>query len=171
MMLLQMSLLVPALAIALFVRIGLRDMEIQKIANNDILALAVVGLANTCLLYLQPASAPSAWMGPVMGLALFVALFPFWLIGKIGAGDVKLLAVVPMVIGMQHIAEFGLLFLSFVSINVFIMRGTVLDGIPQVQRYVEFFGNRGIIPFGVPVSAAACIVLMVQMIYTFVAMS
>lgn len=157
-------LIVPLVLIGLLIRIGLRDLEVQKIANNDVLALLLLGLANTGLFLLQPDLVQDAWIAPVTGVALFAILFPFWMLKRIGAGDVKLIAVIPLAVGTHYLAEFGILFLLFVIINVVVLKGTVLDGISQIKRYIEFFGGRGIIPFGVPMSAAACIVLAMQVV-------
>ncbi len=156
------AILVPIAAIALLIRIGLRDLKIQKIANNDVLALGLLGIANTYLFFQQPDLAAAAWFGPAAGLALFVVLFAAWMAGLIGAGDIKLLAIIPLVVGAHYLMLFGLLFLVLVAVNVFVLKGTILDGISQIQRYVEFFGGRGIIPFGVPISAAAIVVLVMQ---------
>ncbi|WP_292638899.1 prepilin peptidase, partial [Mesorhizobium sp.] len=94
-MLLVEALLLKVLAIPLLAWIAWLDFKTQKIANRDVLLLLCLGAGGLLLLSLQSGSWWDMGLSALAGLLLFVALFPFWVLRKVGAGDVKLMATVP----------------------------------------------------------------------------
>jgi prepilin peptidase CpaA len=84
----------------------------------------------------------------------FVLLFPFWLLRKVGAGDVKLMAVAPLVAGGENMLTFAILLLVLAIVTVFAVRNPMLLPAPAFRQYLEHFERKGIVPFGVPIAGA-----------------
>ena len=127
------SILISVGAVFLLLRIAIRDLATQKISNNDLSALALFGLGNSIYIFQQSNMVISIWFSLAVGFAIFFTLFPFWIFGKIGAGDVKLLSIIPLIITQDYLLLFCFVFLSFVAANVYILKGTILDGIKEIQ--------------------------------------
>ena len=94
-MLFAVSLLLKALAVPLLARIAWVDFVTQKIANREVLLLLCLGLGSLQLVSVASGSWWDMGLSAIAGLVLFVALFPFWIIRKVGAGDVKLMGASP----------------------------------------------------------------------------
>src|SRR5688500_8095297 len=103
------AILIQLIAIGLLLRIAWRDMNVQQIANGDAIALAATGAAGLIVQSLTIGSWSTFLFSLLLGLALFAVLFPFWMWKKLGAGDVKLIAVVPLVIGIQDMLLFSII--------------------------------------------------------------
>jgi prepilin peptidase CpaA len=153
-MLVTASILFRAIMFALLLRIAWRDFQTQRIANKDVLALGLLGLAGLTL----GAVADNSWwnwtVGAIAGAAMFIALLPFWLLRKLGAGDVKLLATVPLVTGGDYLFAFALLLLLFAALTAFLVKNPVLLPAPAFRHYLEHLERKGVVPFGVPISAS-----------------
>lgn len=154
-MLLAASLLLKALAIPLLARIAWLDFTTQKISNRAVLLLLCLGAGSLQLLSLQSGSWWNMGMSALAGLLLFVVLFPFWALRKIGAGDVKLMAVIPFLIGSSDLIVFsGLLLLFAVALAVIVKNPLMLpEG--AFRLYVRHLDRKGVVPFGVAISMAA----------------
>ena len=158
-----------AVIVALLVRIGLVDFRIQKIANRDVLALAVLGLCWGVLRVVQtpPELRGDAWLAFWLGMALAAALFlvglVFWLMRKMGAGDVKLLGAAPLVTGGEHLLLFSVALLASVLVTVAVIRYPLILPQPFFARYIEHLDRRRIVPFGVPISAAVIVVAVYEL--------
>ncbi|MCR4264843.1 prepilin peptidase [Nitratireductor sp. ZSWI3] len=150
------------LVVAVLLRIAWSDLKLQKIANRDVLLLAAGGLGILCVSALQR----DEWMsllGPVAtSFVLFVVLLVFWLIGTLGAGDVKLMAAVPLVTGNDHLLPFALFLLVFVLATVFLIRNPLLLPEKMVEKYIAVLDRKGIVPFGVPISMALLCTIVLQ---------
>ena len=159
-----------AVIVALLVRIGLVDFRIQKIANRDVLALAALGLCWGVLRVVQtpPELRGDAWLAFWLGMALAAALFlvglVFWLMRKMGAGDVKLLGAAPLVAGGEHLMLFSIALLACVLATVAVIRNPLLLPQPFFTRYIEHLDRRRIVPFGVPISAALIVVTVYELV-------
>lgn len=153
-MLVAASILVNAVLFALLLRIAWRDFQTQRIANGDVLALGLLGIAGLTL----GAVADNSWwswtVGAIAGVAMFVALLPFWLLRKLGAGDVKLLAAAPLVTGGDYLFAFALLLLLFAALTAFLVKNPILLPAPAFRHYLEHLERKGVVPFGVPISAS-----------------
>jgi prepilin peptidase CpaA len=156
------AILIQLIAIALLLRIAWRDMNVQKIANGDVIALAATGAAGMAVQSLAIGSWSTFLFSLLLGLALFAALFPFWMWKKLGAGDVKLIAVVPLVIGIQDMLLFSIILLVATLVIVMLVRNPLLLPAPLFQKYLQVYERKGVVPFGVPISAALIGVLLLQ---------
>ncbi|MGX8009957.1 A24 family peptidase [Mesorhizobium sp. ORM8.1] len=154
-MLITESLLLKALATPLLAWIAWTDFTTQRITNRDVLLLLCLGAGS---LFLQSLLSGSWWdmgLSAMAGLLLFVALFPFWAFRKIGAGDVKLMAVVPFLIGGSGLSLFSILLLAFAVITAMVVKAPFLLPEGAFRLYVQHMDRKGVVPFGVPISLAA----------------
>lgn len=159
-MLLVEALLLKVLAIPLLARIGWIDFKTQKISNRDVLLLLCLGAGGLLLLSLQSGSWWDLGLGALAGLLLFVALFPFWALRKVGAGDVKLMAVMPFLIGGSGLVLFSMLLLVFALIAVMVVKTPFMLPEGAFRLYIQHMDRKGVVPFGVPISMAAiCTIL------------
>lgn len=156
------AILIQVIAIALLLRIAWRDMNVQKIANGDVIALAATGLAGLVVQALAIGSWSTFLFSLLLGLALFAVLFPFWMWKKLGAGDVKLIAVVPLVIGIQDMLPFSIILLVATLVIVMLIMNPLLLPAPLFQKYLQVYERKGVVPFGVPISVALIGVLLLQ---------
>ena len=161
-MLLAASLLLKALAIPLLARIAWLDFTTQKISNQNVLLLLCLGLGSLQLLSVQSGSWWDMGLSALAGLLLFVALFPFWVLRKVGAGDVKLMAVVPFLIGGSGLVVFSVLLLVFAVATALIVKNPFMLPAGVFRLYVQHLDRKGVVPFGVPISLAAiCTIVFV----------
>ncbi|MER9308748.1 prepilin peptidase [Mesorhizobium australicum] len=167
-MLLTEAMLLKVLAAGLLARIAWLDFSTQKISNRDVLLLLCLGIGSLLLLSLQSRSWWDMGLSAVAGVLLFLALFPFWLLRKIGAGDVKLLAVVPLLTSGSGLSVFSVLLLVFALATALIVKRPLLLPQGAFRLYVEHMGRKGIVPFGVPISAAAICTIALQIYWSFV---
>ena len=96
------------------------------------------------------------------GLVLFVALFPFWALRKVGAGDVKLMAVTPFLIGGSDLIVFSALLLVFALATALIVKNPFMLPEGAFRLYVQHLDRKGVVPFGVPISVASICTLALQ---------
>ncbi len=167
-MLLAASLLMRALAAALLARIAWMDFSTQKISNRDVLLLLCFGLGSLQLLSVRSGSWWNIGLSASAGLLLFVVLFPFWALRKIGAGDVKLMAVVPFLIGESDFIVFSGLLLLFAAATAVIVKNPML--LPQgvFRLYVQHLDRKGVVPFGVPIALASICTIALQIYQSLV---
>ncbi|TRC72119.1 prepilin peptidase [Mesorhizobium sp. WSM4307] len=161
-MLLVEGLLLKALAIPLLGWIAWFDFTTQKIANRDVLLLLCLGAGSLLLLLLRSGSWWDMGLSAMAGLLLFVALFPFWALRKVGAGDVKLMAVVPFLIGGSGLLPFSMLLLVFAVITVLVVKAPFMLPEGVFRLYVQHMDRKGVVPFGVPISLAAICTVALQ---------
>ncbi|TIW95800.1 MAG: prepilin peptidase [Mesorhizobium sp.] len=154
-MLLVEALLLKVLAIPLLAWIAWIDFTTQKISNRDVLLLLCLGAGGLLLLSLQSGSWWDLGLSALAGLLLFVALFPFWVLRKVGAGDVKLIAVVPFLIGGSDLAVFSVLLLVFALATAAIVKNPFMLPAGAFRLIVQHLDRKGVVPFGVPISLAA----------------
>ncbi|MDX8469326.1 prepilin peptidase [Mesorhizobium sp. VK23B] len=153
--LLAASLLLRALAIPLLARTAWVDFTTQKIANRDVLLLLFLGLGSMQLFSVQAGSWWDMGLSAVAGFVLFIALFPFWVLRKVGAGDVKLIAVTPFLTGGNGLVIFSVLLLVFAIATAAVIKNPFLLPAGMFRHYVQHMDHKGVVPFGVPISAAA----------------
>jgi prepilin peptidase CpaA len=161
-MLLIASLLMKLMATPLLLRIGRNDFTSQRIANSDVLLLLALGLASLFLAALAENSWWDLELSLLAGALLFVLLFPFWLLRKIGAGDVKLVAVAPLVSGGADLLVFAVALLAFALVTVTVVRNPMLLPSPAFRAYIKHLDRRNVVPFGVPISAALIVTIALQ---------
>lgn len=161
-MLVATAILVKAVAIALLLRIAWIDFETQKIKNRDVLALAILGVTGLALSAFMNGSWDSLMVGGIAGIGLFVAMLVLWLLRKVGAGDVKLMAVAPLLSGGDYLFAFALFLLVFAMLTAFVVKNPLLLPASTFRKYIEVLDRKGIVPFGVPISASLIAVLVLQ---------
>ncbi|CDX33169.1 Peptidase A24A prepilin type IV [Mesorhizobium sp. ORS 3359] len=166
--LLTASLVFKALAILLLARIAWTDFSTQRISNRDVLLLLCLGFGALQFQALQTHSWLEMGLSAFAGVALFLALFPFWLLRKIGAGDVKLMSVTPFLIGGSSLAVFSVLLLVFAIATAALVRNPFLLPAGIFRHYVQHMDRKGVVPFGVPISAAAICSLALQIYHAIV---
>lgn len=154
-LLVMIDIVLTAVVVALLARIATVDFKTQKITNRDVLLVALTGLGSLVVQGLQT----GLWMNglglsAIAALSFFVLLFPFWLMRKVGAGDVKLMAAAPLVAGGQNLLVFAILLLVFAIITAFAVKNPILLPAPMFRQYLQHFERRGVVPFGVPIAAA-----------------
>lgn len=162
-MLLIEVLLLKALAIPLLARIAWLDFTTQKIANRDALLLLCLGAGSLLLLSFQSGSWWDMGLSAIAALVLFVALFPFWVLRKVGAGDVKLMAVIPFLIGGSGLAVFSVLLLVFALATVLIIKSPFILPAGAFRLYVLHLDRKGVVPFGLPISVASICTIALEL--------
>ncbi|MGO4642030.1 prepilin peptidase [Mesorhizobium sp. 2RAF45] len=166
-MLLAASLLLKAIAIPLLARIAWLDFTTQKISNRDVLLLLCLGLGSLQLVSVQTESWWDMGLSAIAGLVLFLALFPFWALRRVGAGDVKLMAVTPLLIGGTDLVAFSLLLLVFALATALIVKNPFMLPQSAFRLYVQHLDRKGVVPFGVPISLASICMIALQVGYGF----
>jgi prepilin peptidase CpaA len=161
-MLLAASLLLKALAIPLLARIAWRDFTTHKISNQNVLLLLCLGLGSLQLMSVLSRSWWDMGLSAIAGLVLFLAFFPFWALRKVGAGDVKLMAVVPFLIGQSYLIVFAVLLLIFAVLTALIVKSPAMLPQGAFRLYVQHLDRKGVVPFGVPISLAAICTIALQ---------
>ncbi|TIP06139.1 MAG: prepilin peptidase [Mesorhizobium sp.] len=167
-MLLTASLVFKALAILLLGRIAWTDFSTQRISNRDVLLLLSLGLGALQFQALQTHSWLEMGISAFGGAALFLALFPFWLLHKIGAGDVKLMSITPLLIGGSNLLVFAVLLLVFAIGTAALVKNPFLMPAGIFRHYVQHMDRKGVVPFGVPISMAAICAIALQMYHAVV---
>ncbi|RUW34581.1 MULTISPECIES: prepilin peptidase [unclassified Mesorhizobium] len=164
-MVLVASIVLKLLAAALLARVAVMDFTKQKITNSDVLLLLCLGLGSLQLTSVAFGSWWNMGLSAIAALVLFLALFPFWAMRKLGAGDVKLMAVMPFVIGGSSLAVFSLLLLVFALVTALAVKNPFMLPAGAFRVYVQHLDRKGVVPFGVPISAAAICTIAAQIAY------
>ncbi|MER8640050.1 prepilin peptidase [Mesorhizobium sp. M0998] len=161
-MLLAGALLMKGLAVPLLARIAWLDFTTQKISNRDVLLLLCLGLGSLQVMSILSGSWWNMGLSAVAGLLLFVALFLLWAMRKVGAGDVKLMAVVSFLIGGSGLLVFSVLLLVFALATALVVKNPLMLPEGAFRVYVQHLDRKGVVPFGVPISIAAICTLALQ---------
>ncbi|MER8764483.1 prepilin peptidase [Mesorhizobium sp. M0968] len=161
-MLLAGALLMKGLAVPLLARIAWLDFTTQKISNCDVLLLLCLGLGSLQVMSILSGSWWDMGLSAVAGLLLFVALFLLWAMRKVGAGDVKLMAVVSFLIGGGGLLVFSVLLLVFAFATALVVKNPLMLPEGAFRVYVQHLDRKGVVPFGVPISIAAICTLALQ---------
>lgn len=150
--------------VAVLGKIAFVDFSEQKIRNGDVLVVLGLGLAAMGVGWLGGADPGYLGLGVIAALVLFCLLIPFWLAGKVGAGDVKFLAVAPIVVGGGDLLLFSLVLLVAAAATAFVIKNPVLLPEGMFRRYVQFFDRKQVVPFGVPISVSLIVILVLQIV-------
>jgi prepilin peptidase CpaA len=157
------SIVVKAGIIVILIAIARSDFNTQKIRNQDLAYLLMASLALCAVRFAAGQSTWAVLLEAAAGAGLFAVLFLFWMLRKLGAGDVKLLAIVPLVVGMEGAMTFTVGLLALTTLTYALTKFPVL--VPQrwFKNYLVGLGRTGRIPFGVPISAATAIALLLPL--------
>jgi prepilin peptidase CpaA len=156
-------LLLKAIAVIMLIRIAVTDFRLHKIFNAHLVPLLAVALAMVVLDCVQKQSLmPAVGAGVAAGL-IFVVLIGFWLAGKVGAGDVKLLTIAPLLVGYAGALPLVLGLLAFTVLTYLVMKFARFMPKRWFKTYAEELQSKGPIPFGVPIAAATIVALLLPM--------
>jgi prepilin peptidase CpaA len=154
------ELFLKAAAIVMLVRIAVTDFRLQKIYNSELLSLLALALVIMLTDWVRSQEALSAlWTGIASG-ALFLVLLFFWLRGKVGAGDVKLMSVVPLLVGHAAALPMAMALLAFVVLTYLVMKYPLVLPESWLRTYISALSKTGRVPFGVPIAAATIFALL-----------
>jgi prepilin peptidase CpaA len=82
----------------------------------------------------------------------------------VGAGDVKFLAVAPMIAGGENLLLFAVVLLIAAAATAFIVRNPILLPEGLFRQYIQHLDRKRVVPFGVPISVALIVVLLLQLV-------
>jgi prepilin peptidase CpaA len=158
---------VKAAAIVILLRIAVIDFTTQKIRNQNLVQLLAMGLSLCVLQYAQTGNYWNILTEVAAAALLFVMLIIFWLLRKLGAGDVKLLTVIPVVVGTDGSLTFALALLAFALVTYGVMKFPVLLPQSWLRAYAQHMHGSGRVPFGVPISAAAVLAILLPVSFLY----
>jgi prepilin peptidase CpaA len=170
-------LILTATAIGQFVAIGRGDFMTQKFRNSSVGLLFLTAAATRAVDYIAHRDLLDLINGTgmmnlegslILAAVLFVVMFVFWLMRKVGAGDVKLLSVTALLVGFQFSMVFALLLLACTVLTYAIMKQPMLLPERMFREYVASLSRFDRVPFGVPISAAAILTLGYAIVTMFV---
>lgn len=146
-------------AMAMLLFIALRDFQTLRILNKHVLVM--IGLYTVYAVLTGFAD----WRGDLTaGGILFGMSFVFWLLGMIGAGDVKLYLPLGFFLGMQGLMPYAILLLitSVLLLALVKLGGRWSRGRTAFGRRLQELRAAGKVPYGVPmgVSGMATMALM-----------
>ena len=150
--------------VVLLGKIAVIDFTEQKIRNDDVLAVLVLSLAVLFAAWLGGANPVHIGLAVIAGLAMFALLVPFWILGKVGAGDVKLLAVSPLVTGGVDLLLFAIAMLIAAIATALVVKNPVLLPEGIFRHHIQHLDRKRVVPFGVPISAGLIVVLLIQIV-------
>jgi len=150
-----------AISVLMLVRIGVSDFKTQRIRNEHMRELFAVALGILVATYFVTGDGMAVGLTIAAAAVVFVLLLAFWLAGKLGAGDVKLLTTVPLIIGVSGSAPFVVAFLVFTLATYFIAKFPNMLPERWFRVYIQNLAKSGRVPFGVPIAAATIVALLV----------
>ena len=157
---------------------AISDARSRRIPN----LLTGTSIAFGLLLHLQTGGWRQMGTAAVAGLAGGAVFFIFFLVGAMGAGDVKLMAAISVIAGFGHLAE---LFMAIAftggvfALVLAISRGRLKATLANVASLIRHHAASGAlphpdlnldnphalrIPYGVPIAAGCWIVLLMQLV-------
>ncbi|HTJ57239.1 MAG TPA: prepilin peptidase [Devosiaceae bacterium] len=149
-----------AAAVLMLARIGVSDFRTQKIRNQHVAELFAVALAILLVTYISNGNGRVAGLAFLMSAVLFFVLVLFWLLGKVGAGDVKLMATMPILVGFSGSIPFVAALLVFSLLVYAVAKFPVLLPRRWFRTYIQSLASSGRVPFGVPIAAAGILALL-----------
>ena len=163
-MLLAVSIGLKLVLIAVLCKIGFLDFTQQKIRNNGVLLVVALGAAVMIVGWLAGEVSWRIGRGVAAALARFCLLMPFWIMGKVGAGDVKFMAAAPLVTGGGDLFLFSIVLLVAAVLTAFVVKNPLLLPEGMFRGYIQHLDRKQVVPFGVPISASLILVLLLQIV-------
>jgi prepilin peptidase CpaA len=150
-----------AAAILMLARIAYVDFLTLRIRNEHVLALFAVALAILVFDYMQSKDIARAGILVAASALVFILLVIFWMLRKVGAGDVKLLAIMPLLVGLNSSITFVLALLVLTLLIYGAMKFPMLLPAQLYRVQLDAMRRDGKIPFGVPIALAAIAALLI----------
>jgi prepilin peptidase CpaA len=154
------ELFLKAAAILVLVRIAITDFRQHKIYNSELLSLLALALTIVLTEATRLQSTTPALIAGAASAAIFLALIVFWVLRKVGAGDVKLLTIVPLLVGYTGALPMMLMLLALTLFTYLVMKFPVLVPERWFRIYAQSLDSTGRVPFGVPIAAATIFALL-----------
>ncbi len=137
---------------------GISDARGLRIPNQVPILLAVAFVFYAIL----PGTGISLFPHVAVGIAAFSVCFALFLLRVIGGGDAKLIAVLGLWMGPDHMASFvfafaligGVFALALVALKRLLRVRPALAAGPPLPAAVTW-AQRGILPYGIPIALAA----------------
>lgn len=161
-MLATAALFLKAAAVPLLARIAVTDFRQHKIYNAELLPLLALALAAVITECMRVHSLAPAQGAAIIAAAVFVVLIGFWLAGKLGAGDVKLMTVVSLLVGSAGALPLVVALLVFSLAAFTAMKAPMLLPSRWSSVLAQALDQAGRVPFGVPISAATVVALLLS---------
>jgi prepilin peptidase CpaA len=150
-----------ATAVLMLARIAVSDFRTLKIRNEHVGQLFVTALAIMLVTFLSNGDSRAAGMALLVSGVLLVLLVVFWLLGKVGAGDVKLMVTIPILVGYSGSIPFVIAFFAFSILTYLVAKFPMLLPDRWFRAYISSLAKSGRVPFGVPIAAAGILALLV----------
>lgn len=150
-------------AIACLLYIGWRDFVTLKISNKIVGVLLALYVCYTALRFFGGTLDRGAVVDELLaGAILFGLTFVFWLLGKIGAGDVKLYLPVGLFIGLNGLLPYAVFLAVFSILALLVIKvgGRFLPGKTFFGARLKELRGLGKVPYGVPMGLAAVAVMI-----------
>lgn len=138
--------------------IAWQDYSRLKIPNQ--LTLLTLGVVVT---FWASEAISIGWLDLAFAVALFIMSICFWLAGKVGAGDVKLLGVAALPVGIVGGMPFAISLCVLALATVGSYRWIIMFGFryPWLWRWAEL-AERKQVPYGVLISLATIVSLLAR---------
>lgn len=150
-----------AAAILMLARIAYVDFLTLRIRNDHVLALFAVALAILVFDFMQSNDIARAGILFAASALVFILLLVFWMLRKVGAGDVKLFAIMPLLVGLNSSITFVLALLVLTLLIYGAMKFPMLLPAQLYRVQLDAMRRDGKIPFGVPIALAAIAALLI----------
>lgn len=149
--------LLSAASVAVLVRVCWTDFDRLKIYNRDVVTLLVLFVL---LLFVAQPSDSGLRVG--LGFILFMIGMVFWMAGRLGAGDVKLLGVSGLAVpaGNATLYTAVLLGCTLLLLASYRLREYISFVLPSVGSRLGELADSRRVPYGIPIGAATVLVLL-----------
>lgn len=152
-----------AILIGLAARIGWSDLSRRTIRNNDVLAFLGAGLTLAVLRAVPGMDWGSLAADLGVGLLVFATGLVFWLMRRLGAGDVKYLASATVAIGVEDLFPFLAALLAFSLVALYLARFPMFVPVRWHRLFFTRTSGTSLIPYGVLISLAVSVALLLQL--------
>jgi prepilin peptidase CpaA len=153
-------LILKSVAIVMLIRIAYLDLVSLRIRNDHVLPLLATALAIVILDFMRTRDLIGTLTLLGAAALVFVVLFVLWMLKKVGAGDVKLLAIMPLLVGINGSVTFVLALLVVTLLIYAAMKFPMLLPQQLYKAQLEAMRRDRRIPFGVPIAFAAILALL-----------
>jgi len=145
--------------IGLLLACSFSDIKFRIIPNTIVLAIIVIGFSLN-LFTLQGVGSQNAVLGFGAG---FLILLPFYIFASLGAGDVKLMAAIGSVVGLDKVLDVivdSIFVMFFISLIFIVVKGDLFRLLYRFKLFVESLILQGVIFYQRPAAKEAAAQLL-----------